>query len=136
VGGAGLSGVKFNDIVYKAFRHILYTFFCLVKPATRDLPRPPEGLLNPLGLFYVVASALPSTLGANAGLLSLPDMVGKQSGSDDNAQVGPLRRSACLDCCGGRRQLAVCFRSRPRTHVVAMRHMKGAISTPHRLPCL
>ncbi len=30
------------------------------------------GLLNPLGLFYVVASALPSTLGANAGLLSLP----------------------------------------------------------------
>ena len=30
------------------------------------------GLMNPLGLFYVVASALPSTLGANAGLLSLP----------------------------------------------------------------
>jgi hypothetical protein len=30
------------------------------------------GLLNPLGLFYVIASALPSTLGANAGLLSLP----------------------------------------------------------------
>jgi hypothetical protein len=25
------------------------------------------GLMNPLGLFYVVASALPSTLGANAG---------------------------------------------------------------------
>lgn len=32
------------------------------------------GLLNPAGLFYVVASALPSTLGANAGLLSLPAM--------------------------------------------------------------
>lgn len=30
------------------------------------------GLLNPAGLFYVIASALPSTLGANAGLLSLP----------------------------------------------------------------
>ena len=32
------------------------------------------GLLNPLGLFYVIVSALPSTLGANAGLLSLPGM--------------------------------------------------------------
>src|SRR5580658_7559843 len=32
------------------------------------------GLFNPAGLFYVVASALPSTLGANAGLLSLPDL--------------------------------------------------------------
>jgi hypothetical protein len=30
------------------------------------------GLLNPMGLFYVIASALPSTMGANAGLLSLP----------------------------------------------------------------
>jgi hypothetical protein len=28
------------------------------------------GLVNPLGLFYVIASALPSTLGANAGLLN------------------------------------------------------------------
>ena len=33
------------------------------------------GLFNPAGLFYVVASALPSTLGANAGLLSLPFMM-------------------------------------------------------------
>ena len=33
------------------------------------------GLLNPLGVFYVFASALPSTLGANAGLLSLPSMM-------------------------------------------------------------
>jgi hypothetical protein len=33
------------------------------------------GLLNPLGLFYVIASALPSTLGANAGLISLPFMM-------------------------------------------------------------
>jgi hypothetical protein len=37
------------------------------------------GLLNPAGLFYVIASALPSTLGANAGLLSLPGMMGKQA---------------------------------------------------------
>ena len=34
-----------------------------------------SGLLNPMGLFYVIASALPSTLGANAGLLSLPSMM-------------------------------------------------------------
>jgi len=33
------------------------------------------GILNPAGLFYVIASALPSTLGANAGLLSLPSMM-------------------------------------------------------------
>ena len=33
------------------------------------------GLLNPAGLFYVIASALPSTLGANAGLLSLPSVM-------------------------------------------------------------
>ncbi|HUN87796.1 MAG TPA: hypothetical protein VMU28_03335 [Terriglobales bacterium] len=33
------------------------------------------GVLNPAGLFYVIAAALPSTLGANAGLLSLPSMM-------------------------------------------------------------
>jgi hypothetical protein len=47
------------------------------------------GLFNPLGWFYVIASALPSTLGANAGLLSLPGMM---RGSDEG-QVGPMRRS-------------------------------------------
>ena len=41
------------------------------------------GLLNPLGLFYVIASALPSTLGANAGLLSLPSMMRRWSRSED-----------------------------------------------------
>ena len=49
------------------------------------------GLLNPAGLFYVVASALPSTLGANAGLLSLPSLMGRMSSSDAE-QVGPIRR--------------------------------------------
>jgi hypothetical protein len=51
------------------------------------------GLFNPLGLFYVIAAALPSTLGANAGLLSLPRMMRGWSGSDE-WQVGPMRRSA------------------------------------------
>jgi hypothetical protein len=50
------------------------------------------GLLNPLGLFYVIASALPSTLGANAGLLSLPFMMRNSSHSGE-AQMEPIRRS-------------------------------------------
>jgi hypothetical protein len=37
------------------------------------------GLFNPAGLFYVIASALPSTLGANAGLLSLPSIMRSRS---------------------------------------------------------
>jgi hypothetical protein len=47
------------------------------------------GLLNPAGLFYVLASALPSTLGANAGLLSLPSMIRKPA---DRDPVGPILR--------------------------------------------
>jgi hypothetical protein len=50
-------------------------------------------LLNPLGLFYIVASALPSTLGANAGLLSLPAMM-RRWGRSEEEQVEPMRRSA------------------------------------------
>jgi hypothetical protein len=52
------------------------------------------GLVNPLGLFYVIASAMPSTLGANAGLLSLPSMMrrmSRMSGSEAE-QVEPIRR--------------------------------------------
>jgi len=48
------------------------------------------GLLNPAGLFYVIASALPSTLGANAGLLSLPSMMRRRS---EQQQLGPIQRS-------------------------------------------
>ena len=51
------------------------------------------GLFNPLGLFYVIASALPSTLGANAGLLSLPGMMRRRSPSEEQ-QVGSIGRSA------------------------------------------
>jgi hypothetical protein len=49
------------------------------------------GLLNPAGMFYVIASALPSTLGANAGLLSLPSMM-RRSRSEEE-QVDPVGRS-------------------------------------------
>jgi hypothetical protein len=48
------------------------------------------GLLNPAGLFYVVASALPSTLGANAGLLSLPSMM---TGRNAQEGAGVVQRS-------------------------------------------
>ncbi len=49
------------------------------------------GLLNPAGLFYVVASALPSTLGANAGLLSLPSMLRRPAVPEP--QAGEVKRS-------------------------------------------
>ena len=48
------------------------------------------GLLNPAGLFYVIASALPSTLGANAGLLSLPSIM---RGWSRGEQVELIRRN-------------------------------------------
>jgi hypothetical protein len=51
------------------------------------------GLLNPAGLFYLVASALPSTLGANAGLLSLPSMMRRWSNNSEQRPVGPIDRS-------------------------------------------
>ena len=50
------------------------------------------GLFNPLGLFYVIASALPSTLGANAGMLSLPSLMRRSS--SEERQVEPVRRNA------------------------------------------
>jgi hypothetical protein len=45
-------------------------------------------LLNPAGLFYVIASAIPATMGANAGMMSLPGMVGRGEGES----VGVIRR--------------------------------------------
>ncbi len=50
------------------------------------------GLLNPAGLFYVIASALPSTLGANAGLLSLPSLM-RAPGYAVETPAAPIRRS-------------------------------------------
>src|ERR1700693_2010599 len=53
-----------------------------------------SGLLYSMGLFYVIASALPSTLGANAGLLSLPSMMRirrrNAQESDAAANVAPV----------------------------------------------
>jgi hypothetical protein len=58
------------------------------------------GLLNPAGLFYVVASALPSTLGANAGLLSLPSML-RGTKTSEEKPVEPIQRSAAWIAVGG-----------------------------------
>lgn len=58
------------------------------------------GLLNPAGLFYVIASALPSTLGANAGLLSLPSLMRGQNVQSAET-VAPIRRSLPWIITGG-----------------------------------
>jgi hypothetical protein len=50
------------------------------------------GLLNPAGMFYVFASALASSLGANAGMLSLPTMLRRPRPMDEEP-AGPLQRS-------------------------------------------
>jgi hypothetical protein len=50
------------------------------------------GLLNPAGLFYVIASALPSTLGANTGLIVLPFMM-RAPRFRSGTRSEPIRRS-------------------------------------------
>jgi hypothetical protein len=56
------------------------------------------GLLNPAGLFYVIASALPSTLGANASLLSLPSIMRRWKPSEE--PVSPIKRSTAWIAAG------------------------------------
>jgi len=51
------------------------------------------GLMNPIGFFYVIASALPSTLGANAGLLSLPFVMQGWKRLHAEAPAEPILRS-------------------------------------------
>lgn len=64
------------------------------------------GLFNPFGLFYVIASALPSTLGANAGLLSLPWMMRRQA---DGEGMAPIERSAAWIAAGAVASLVFIF---------------------------
>ena len=51
------------------------------------------GLMNPIGFFYVIASALPSTLGANAGLLSLPFLMRHRKSAAEPETAGPIVRN-------------------------------------------
>ncbi|MGH9410686.1 MAG: hypothetical protein ACRD1V_14680 [Vicinamibacterales bacterium] len=64
---------------------------CFIPYAADGVLAAAAGLLNPLGVFYVFASALPSTLGANSGLLSLPSMMRGVAPADPAA--GPIERS-------------------------------------------
>jgi len=66
-------------------------FLCWTPYFTDGILAGLAALFNPAGLFYVVASALPSTLGANAGLLSLPSMLRRNR---VEKQLGSVGRSA------------------------------------------
>ncbi len=67
--------------------------FCWTPYFTDGLLALVAGVLNPAGLFYVIASALPSTLGANAGLMSLPSMMRNWTvGAEERRD--PVQRSA------------------------------------------
>ena len=50
------------------------------------------GLFNPLGLSYVISAALASTLGANAGFLSLPSLM-RRGDRSQGTQIEPIGRS-------------------------------------------
>ena len=66
------------------------------------------GLPNPAGLFYVFASALPSTLGANAGLWSVPGLIRRRS-PGAGEPVGPICRSAAWIAVGAIAALVFIF---------------------------
>jgi hypothetical protein len=67
------------------------------------------GLMNPAGFFLVIASALPSTLGANAGLLSLPYVMRHLRAGRGEEPVGPIPRSPLWIAAGVIGSLAFVF---------------------------
>jgi len=67
------------------------------------------GVMNPVGFFYVIASALPSTLGANAGLLSLPFLMRKRRRVHEAEPLDPISRSAAWIIAGGSASLLFIF---------------------------
>jgi hypothetical protein len=82
--------------------------FCWTPYFTDGILAGVAGLLNPAGLFYVIASALPSTLGANAGLLSLPSMMRGIKASQSEA-VRPIQRSVAWIATGAVASLLFIF---------------------------
>src|SRR5579863_4134819 len=80
------------------------------------------GLLNPAGLFYVIASALPSTLGANAGLMSLPSMMHHGPGSRESSSEQPLEIPRSLGWIVSSAVAVLVFNicAWPRNHLVAI----------------
>ena len=69
---------------------------CLTPYFTDGILAELGGLLNPFGVFYVTASALPSALGTNDGLLRLPGMIRRLSSSEVR-QIGPIRRGVLAE---------------------------------------
>lgn len=90
--GAKLKPFRGSEAISKRIRELCWTPYI-----TDGILAALGGLLSPLGLFYGIASALPSTLGANAGLLSLPSMMRIWRRRHDEQgrveQVAPIRRS-------------------------------------------
>jgi hypothetical protein len=66
------------------------------------------GLFNPAGMFYVFASALASTLGGNAGMLSLPSMLRRPRPMEEEP-AGSLPRSAAWIAAGAVASLIFIF---------------------------
>lgn len=67
------------------------------------------GSMSPLGFFYVIASALPSTLGANAGLLSLPFIMRGWKPVPQVQPVDPIGRSPAWIAAGAIASLLLIF---------------------------
>jgi len=101
--GAELKPFRGNDDSSRRLRGLCWTPYL-----TDGILAGLGGLLNPAGLFYVVASALPSTLGANAGLLRLPSMMRKRSGKEEE-QVAPVSRSIAWIVAGAVASLVFIF---------------------------
>ncbi len=87
-----LVGGKLKQFHGRAENSARLRVLCFIPYFTDGMLALVAGVLNPAGLFYVVASALPSTLGANAGLLSLPSIMHDGTVSPEERR-GPIYRS-------------------------------------------
>jgi hypothetical protein len=94
-----LVGVQLQPFRERDSRSPRIRRLCWIPYAADGLLALIAGLWNPAGLFYVVASALPSTLGANAGLLSLPSLLPVWRAVPPETPIPPIERSwAWLAC--------------------------------------
>jgi len=89
-----LVGAEMEPFREKAERSPRIRRLCWTPYFTDGLLAGIGGLLNPIGIFYVIASALPSTLGANAGLLSLPSFMQWWKRGPAQETVAPILRSS------------------------------------------
>ena len=104
-----LVGVQLEPFREKGARSPRLLGLCYIPYFTDGLLALFGGLMNPIGLFYVIASALPSTLGANAGLLSLPFVMQHWRQAHRHEPVGPIARSPAWIVAGLLASLAFIF---------------------------